>query len=166
MVAGSSSPSFQVNGEERRAGPSLPQQQQQHRASIRGRKFVSPSTSGAGTARNSSSDGGDDSSSTATTTMHRLADPDTRRMPIGGPPTPGEAQGPCGVVRRNAPALFAVLAVGLVALTIMTRHGAGGDSGGTGLPHLTGAGGAAGVRLNNPPVDKGTCGGGVVACDS
>jgi hypothetical protein len=95
--------------------------------------------------------------------MHRLADPDTRRMPIGGPPTPGEARGVCGVARRHAPAFFALLAVGLVAATIVTRHGEGGSGsssgggggGGTTLPHLTGAGGAAGVRLSPSAVDKG-----------
>lgn len=86
--------------------------------------------------------------------MHRLADPDTRRMPIGGPPTPGEGSGPCGVARRHAPLFFALLAAGLVVLTVMTRHGEGGSSrsgSGTGLPHLTGAGGPSA-----PSVDKGS----------
>jgi len=93
-------------------------------------------------------------------TMHRLADLDTRRMPIGGPSTPGEAAGPCAKARRHAPAFFGLLAVGLVAATIMTRQGEGSGSsgGGTGLPHLTGAGGAAGVRLSNSAVDQGASG--------
>lgn len=88
--------------------------------------------------------------------MHWLAHPDTRRMLIGGPPTPGEGSGPCNVARRHAPLFFALLAAGLVVLTVMTRHGEGGSSNGgggsgAGLPHLTGAEGP-----NAPSVDKGS----------
>lgn len=98
--------------------------------------------------------------------MHRLPDPDVRRMPIAGPGGVDEPAGPCGAARRHAPAFFALLAVGLVATTVVTRHGqggggggnSGGGGGGVGLPHLTGAGGAAGVRLSGgAPLGEGAC---------
>lgn len=121
---------------------------------IRARSSHSSSKRGGDNSEAAADNDNDSSSNRSRSKMHRLPDPDVRRMPIAGPNGVVEPSGPCGPARRHAPAFFALLAVGLVAATVVTRHGQGGGSGsgggggGVGLPHLTGAGGAAGVRLS------------------